>query len=128
MTIKVLAVTVLVVCGSVGLTSGASSAGGTGAETTVTIKAEGLDLSGVVRSPRPLRCADDRNVVVFKQRGTRGGGDDERFASDTASLNGDRYEWSTGNTGTPGRFYARVRQIEGCQGDTSRTIRAQRQR
>ena len=46
---------------------------------------------------------------------------------DTASLDGDRAEWSTGNTGTPGRFYARVRPIQGCQGDTSPTIRAQRQ-
>ncbi len=35
-------------------------------------------------------------------------------------------EWSTGNTGTPGRFHAKVRHTDGCRGDTSPTIRAQR--
>lgn len=120
---KLLAVTVLALCGAVGLTSVASAA--EGADTRVTIRAEGLDLSGFVNSPRPQRCANDRKVVVFKQKGQRGGGDDERFASDNASLNGDRYEWSTGNTGTSGRFYARARRIEGCKGDSSRTIRAE---
>lgn len=100
--------------------------GGTPARTTVTIQAEGTDLSGLVKSPRPQLCAADRTVIVIRQRGARGGGDDERFASDSASRNGDVYQWSTGNTGTSGRFYARVRAIEGCRGDTSPTIRVQR--
>lgn len=125
-----LAFTVLAIGGAAGLVGGAvgASAGGPAApaRTTVTIQAEGTDLFGEVRSPRPLRCAAERKVILVKQRGARGGGDDERFATDTASLNGDVYEWSTGNTGTPGRFYARVRAIEGCKGDTSPTIRAQR--
>ncbi len=120
---KLLTVTVLALCGAVALPGAASAAGG--AETKVTIRAEGLDLSGFVNSPRPQRCAEDRKVIVFKQRGQRGGGNDERFATDNASLNGDRYMWSTGNTGTPGRFYARVRRIEGCKADSSRTIRAE---
>ena len=79
MTVKVLAVLVLALGGVVGVT-GSATAGGGDAETTVTIKAEGTDLSGVVKSPRPNRCADDRKVIVFKQRGERGGGDDINFA------------------------------------------------
>ena len=66
------------------------------ARVTVTITAEGTDLSGVVRSAKPLLCAADRTVVVFKQKGARGGGDDQRFASDTTSLHNGVYEWSTG--------------------------------
>ena len=121
------AVATLAVTGAFGLTGAATAFAAPGdADTTVTIRAEGTDLSGVVRSPAPDRCADERNVVVWKQIGTRGGGDDIRFASDTASLSGTRYEWSTGNTGTPGRFYAHVRHIDGCKADTSPTIRARR--
>ena len=96
------------------------------AATTVTIKAQGTDLSGLVKSPT-RRCVDGRKVVVFKQKGSRGGGDDVRFASDTASLTmSGAAEWSTGTTGTPGRFYAKVRRTAGCRGDTSPTIRATR--
>ena len=94
------------------------------ARVTVTIKAEGTDLSGVVRSPKPRLCAAHRTVTVFKQKGARGGGDDQRFASDTTSLNNGVYEWSTGNTGTEGRFYAVVRAKTGCKRAASETIRA----
>jgi hypothetical protein len=96
------------------------------ASTTVTIKAEGTDLSGTVSSPRPLRCAAGRTVLLIKQIGPRGGGDDIRFGMDTAGLQGGVYTWSTGTTGTPGRFYARVKPIDGCEGDTSPTVRAHR--
>jgi hypothetical protein len=107
------------------VTGGGAAAGTTGdAPTTVTIRAQGVDLSGTVASPKPRRCAADRKVIVIKQIGTRGGGDDQRFATDNASLNGGVYEWSTGNTGVAGRFYAKVRRITGCKGDTSPTIRA----
>ena len=44
-------------------------------------------------------------------------------ASDTTELSGGVGEWSTGNTGTEGRFYAKVNQKPRCQGDTSPTIR-----
>lgn len=121
---KLLVVPVVAAAMSAGLVAGADAA--TDASTTVTIRAQGTDLSGLVKSPRPRLCAKDRNVLVFKQRGTRGGGDDIRFASDTASLQGGVYAWSTGNTGTPGKFYARVRPIQGCKGDTSDTIVARR--
>ena len=108
------------------VTSGAAVGAAGDAASTVTIKAQGTDLSGTVSSPKPKRCAADRHVVVFKQKGTRGGGDDTKFASDSASLSGGVYQWSTGNTGTPGRFYAVVRHIAGCKADSSPTIRAVR--
>ena len=92
------------------------------ADSTVTIRAEGVDLSGKVKSPRQA-CVTDRKVIVFKQIGTRGGGDDQKFASDTASSDG---SWSTGNTGTPGKFYAKVRKTTMCKKDSSPTIRARR--
>ena len=123
----------LVFVAAAGLTVVAGSIAGsvavgqvTAAPTTVTIKAEGTDLSGTVSSPKPRRCADGRTVLLIKQIGTRGGGDDIRFGMDTAGLQGDVYTWSTGTTGTAGRFYARVKPIEGCKGDTSPTVRAQR--
>ncbi|WP_299050039.1 hypothetical protein [uncultured Nocardioides sp.] len=89
---------------------------------TVTIRAENTDLSGSVRSSR-ASCRSEVPVVVFKQKGSRGGGDDRRFAMDTSGPDG---AWDTGNTGTEGRFYARVAPSPGCQGDTSPTIRAER--
>jgi uncharacterized cupredoxin-like copper-binding protein len=92
------------------------------ATTTVTIQAEGTDLSGTVSSPKPATCADGRKVIVFRQIGTRGGGDDEKLASDTAEKQGDVYRWSTGNTGQSGKFYAKVRRTPDCKPDTSPTI------
>ncbi|GAB2459380.1 hypothetical protein GCM10027062_44020 [Nocardioides hungaricus] len=100
------------------------------ADVSVTITAEQTDLSGVVRSARPARCAANRTVVVFRVKGAVGGGDDVRFASDTTddspSLPGGRYEWSTGNTGTEGRFYARLTGTAECKPARSGVVRAQR--
>lgn len=113
---KLLAATLLVVVGVLGFTGLASAADGT-AETTVTIQAEGRDLFGYVNSPAPLRCAEGREVKVFKV--TRDG--DRTFIGlDDASWNGERYMWSLGNTGLTGRFFARA--ITGCEGDKSETI------
>lgn len=92
------------------------------AKSTVTIKAEGTDLSGTLKSPKQS-CVTERKVLVIKQVGARGGGDDQKFASDVASADG---SWSTGQTGTEGRFYAKVRATATCAGDTSPTIRATR--
>ena len=103
--------------------AGSASAAPPPANTTVTIRAQGTDLSGRVSSPAPVRCAQNRMVHVYKQIGPRGGGNDIHFASDTASLQGGQYKWSTGNTGTPGYFYAKVFPKPGCRGDTSDTIR-----
>ncbi|GAB3781973.1 hypothetical protein [Nocardioides ungokensis] len=127
MTGKLLIIPTLAVGLAAAVTTAVGPAGAAGdAPTTVTIHADGTDLSGTVSSPKPRKCANNRLVVVFKQKGTRGGGDDVRFASDTASRSGNVFAWSTGNTGTEGRFYAKVRHIDGCKGDTSPTIRAVR--
>jgi hypothetical protein len=106
---------------------GGVATAGTLADSTVTIKAQNGDFSGTVSSPRPNRCAQDRKVVVFKQVGAnQNPSQDDRVASDTASLQGDRYEWSTGNTGVFGKVYARVARTEFCKADTSRTVRSVR--
>ena len=92
------------------------------APSTVTIKAQGTDLSGKVKSPRQS-CKTDRKVVVWKQIGARGGGDDQKMFSDLAGSDG---SWSTGNTGISGHFYAKIHATPKCKGDTSPTIRAHR--
>lgn len=95
------------------------------AAVTVTIKAEGVELSGEVKSSK-LVCKDGRTVTVYKQKGARGGGDDVRLASDTSGLQGGKYVWSTGNTGVEGRFYAVVKKTAQCKRAVSATIRAVR--
>ena len=74
------------------------------------------------RPPRP-----HPGVILYKLRG--GGSPDPRtdkkILTDTASLNGARYMWSTGNTGEEnGRFYARVKRTDECRGDLSRVVPA----
>ncbi|WP_183093888.1 hypothetical protein [Nocardioides stalactiti] len=105
---------------AVGLAPGAQAAALT--PSTVTIQAEGTDLFGNVSSSL-ASCEADRKVIVFKVVGTRGGGDDIRFASDTSDTDGD---WSTGNTGTEGKFYAKVKKNSFCKADFSPTITASR--
>lgn len=92
----------------------------------VTIVAEGTDLSGTVTSRRP-GCVTDRTVVVYRQVGSRGGGDDERFGSDTTFVDDSgRATWSLGNSGTEGRFYAVVRGNSQCRAAASATVLATR--
>ena len=92
------------------------------APVTVTIKAEGTDMSGEVKSRKPGKCANNRIVKVFIVL------DDgpHLFATDTSGKQGNKYVWSTGNTGTEGRFYAKVRKTALCRADSSPTIRATR--
>lgn len=124
---KLLVIPALAIGLAAGLATGVGPAAAAGrAATTVTIRAEGTDLSGVVSSPKPSQCAANRKVLVYKQKGARGGGDDVQFASDTASLSGAAYRWSTGNTGTEGVFYAKVRRTARCKADSSPSIRASR--
>lgn len=94
------------------------------AKVTVTITAQGTDMSGVVRSPRPALCAANRTVKVFKLVD----GEPHLWATDTTDepSPGAVYAWSTGNTGTPGRFYAQVAKKPGCKADVSPTIRVRR--
>jgi hypothetical protein len=92
------------------------------ASSTVTIQAEGTDLFGTVSSSSAA-CEADRKVIVYKQVGSRGGGNDIKFANDTTDEDG---EWNTGNTGTEGKFYAKVKKSPGCKADFSPTITARR--
>lgn len=100
---------------------------GSRADTQVTIMVSDGEFSGYVDSPRPRECAKNRKIVLFKQVGrTQDPSADKRVASDTASKNGDRFMWSTGNTGLSGKFYARAGRTPSCQPDTSKTIRSDR--
>ena len=79
-------------------------------------------------SLRPKLCARERKVVVFKQLGAeQNPANDQKIASDTASLSGGAYEWNTGNTGAMnGRYYARVGRTTSCKADTSETVKVRR--
>lgn len=96
------------------------------AKTTLTIRAEGVDLSGTVQSQR-LRCVGNRVIKLYKQRGaTQNPGADDLIATDTSERRGNRGVWSTGNTGISGRFYVRTGKAPGCTAAASKTIRAVR--
>jgi hypothetical protein len=92
------------------------------ASVTVTITAEGTDMSGVVKSSRPAQCAAGRTVKVYKLVD----GEPHLWASDTTDLQGGQYAWSTGNTGIPGRYYAKLGATPDCKADVSPTIRVRR--
>ena len=112
------AVVVLVGTISVGMANA-----GTRFDTTVTIKVQGTDFWGYVDSTRPLRCAKDRKVILYKQVGTsQDPSVDKKIASDTTSLSNGRYRWETGNTGIRGRFYARAPGTTECKADSSPTV------
>jgi len=124
---KLLSVTLAVaVCGSLAA-AGIASAGTTRAKTTVTIQVQNGDFSGTVDSPKPRLCAKDRKIVLFKQVGSvQDPSMDQRVGMDTASVNGNVYEWSTGNTGLFGKFYARAGKTPDCKADNSDTVRSRR--
>jgi hypothetical protein len=94
------------------------------APTTLTIRADGLDLSGKVKSPR-LRCLGGRTIRLYKQVGTEQNPSvDTRIATDTSERHGDYGVWSTGNTGIAGKLYVRTGRTTYCKADSSDTIRA----
>lgn len=98
----------------------------TRAGTTLTIQAEGIDLFGKVKSTK-LSCLGNRTVKVYKQKGTtQSPSTDPVIASDISERVGDHGEWSVGNTGIEGKFYARTRGTLECTGATSTTIVARR--
>ena len=122
---KIRITSVLVLTGALA-TAGVATARAV-ADTTVTIRAEGSDYSGTVRSDRPARCADGRRIVVYKQKGdVQSPRTDDKIGMDTAELQGDRYVWSTGNSGIYGKIYARAGRTEFCKADSSPTIRSVR--
>lgn len=120
------AMTAIAVCGAVVAFTGSAGARAP-AKTTVTIRAESGGFFGYVYSPKPHKCANNRLVKLYRQKGSKQSpSTDVRINSDIAQANGDRYMWSTGNTGfSPGKFYARAGKISGCQADSSKSIPAQ---
>ncbi|MGI9049109.1 MAG: hypothetical protein ACR2GU_07025 [Rubrobacteraceae bacterium] len=96
------------------------------APTYLTIRAEGVDLSGKVKSPR-LRCVGNRKIRLYKQLGTeQKPSSDLLVATDISERHGDYGVWSTGNTGISGKFYVRTSKVLGCRAGASKTIRASR--
>ncbi|MEP9381504.1 hypothetical protein [Nocardioides sp. KR10-350] len=93
--------------------------------TTVTIKAEQVDLSGTVRSPKKV-CKNNRKVFLVKQKGAKFGGDDKVIATDTTELKKGVGVWRTGNTGIEGKFYAKVKKTSKCRAAVSKTVVAER--
>lgn len=94
------------------------------ADVIVTIKANGGDYSGVVKSSKPKKCANNRTVWLMKQKGNKQKPkQDYKFASDTSSLNGAKYEWNTGNTASYGKFYAMIKASPKCKKAFSQTIK-----
>jgi hypothetical protein len=102
---------VLVAVGMLAFAGPAMGGGGT----TVTIKGPQGDFHGKVNTREP--CRAERTVKVFKVRE----GDDRKIGSDTT---GDDGKWSIGNSGFKnGRFYAKVKKTDECEGAKSETIR-----
>jgi len=95
------------------------------AETILTIKADGTDLSGKVQSPRK-KCLGGRNIKLYKQLGSaQNPSTDDLVGSDTSERQGNVGVWSTGNTGMTGKFYVRTGKTPGCKADASKTITVQ---
>jgi hypothetical protein len=97
------------------------------AETKVKIKAESGGFYGYVKSDKD-KCANGRKVTLYKLKGN--GYDpknDKKIGSDIAQPNGNKYMWSTGNTGyMKGYFYAYAKKIKGCKAGFSEAIKAQK--
>jgi hypothetical protein len=107
------------------LVSAPSSQAAPRANNVVTIKAEGTDLSGTVKSKRRA-CKNERKVFLVKQKGAKGGSNDKVIATDITELDNGVGEWSTGNTGIEGRFYAKIKRTPLCKAAVSPTVRATR--
>ncbi len=94
-----------------------TSAAGTQAETTVTIKEQSGDFSGRVNSEDEPRCSAGRTVVLKQKRP----GKDDKIATDTTEDNG---KWSTGNTNlSDGRFYAQAKEDPDCKSARSEIVK-----
>lgn len=94
------------------------------ARTKVTIQGQNGDFSGTVKSSKLHRCADQREITVYKQKGShQHPSHDQRIGSDLSELHGNKGVWSTGNSGyKSGKFYARAAAKPGCKAGSSRTI------
>lgn len=118
---KLLIAVALAGCGAVALTGVAVA--GEAAKTRVTFHING-DVYGKVKSPRVNRCADNRKVKVYRQRGNeQNPRTEEVVARDTSERVGDHGEWNVGQPGlSSGKYYARAGRKPGCKADASRTI------
>jgi hypothetical protein len=95
------------------------------AKTKLTIQTQNGDFAGTVKSRKLHRCADQREITVYRQLGAqKNPATDEEVASDTAELHGRRADWETGNTGLRDgkRYYAYAAHIPGCRAAFSRTV------
>ena len=109
------------------VTKGGNAGAATKAGTTVTIKAEGVDLFGKVKSTK-LSCLGNRTVKVYKQKGSFPDprGRDKKLFKDQSNRNG---HWDTGNTGqAQGKFYALAERTVSheqivCKRGVSKTIK-----
>lgn len=112
----------LAVCSALALTGSAEASGP--AKTTVTIKGQNGDFSGTVTSPKLHKCADQRTITVYKQKGSKQNPSiDAEIGSDTSELHGHHGEWSIGNSGfKSGKFYARAAKTPGCRASSSKTL------
>ena len=95
------------------------------AKTYLTIKGPQGDFSGTITSTRLHKCAENRTVNVYKQRGSlQKPKNDMKIGSDTSELRGKKGYWSIGNSGfKSGRFYARAPAKVGCRAGATKTIR-----
>lgn len=111
-----------------GLVAAGTAGAGGDAATKVTIRAGG-EIFGKVKSPDPETCAADRKVKVYRQKRSRGGGDDIKIGTDNAELieGTEKARWSIGNPGVPEgkKVYAKAGKIEGCKKDSSPTVRVE---
>ena len=87
------------------------------ASTTVTIQGGG-SISGYVKSSQPNKCANGRKITVYRLKNDH----EEKITTDTATPNGDKYQWSAGNPGN-GRYFAAAKETRKCEGDLSKIVR-----
>jgi hypothetical protein len=111
-----LAASLVVLGGGLLVSSGADAQRGK-AKTTVTIQGGG-SISGYVKSPKENKCANGRKITVFRLRNDH----EEKITTDTATPNGDKYQWSAGNPGN-GRYFAAAKETRECEGDLSKIVR-----
>jgi hypothetical protein len=102
------------------------SAAGAAAPSGVTLHADLGGFRGFVFSPKPGKCADGRLVKLFKEKGKKPNPkrDVVKDKGHAFEQNG-KYKWLPSARGYdlhPGRFYARVSAIPGCQADNSKTV------
>ena len=88
------------------------------ASTTVTIQGGG-SISGYVKSSNENKCANGRKVIVWR---VKKDAPDQKVVTDTATANGDKYQWSAGSPGN-GKYFAEAKETSKCEGDVSKIVR-----